>query len=430
MKTDKEMDLLLREALAPRQEPDQALQKRLLDEWDRLNREGYPAKASESLSQEEGRKVIAMKKRKVVSMVAAAAICVLTVSVTTAAAVKYLSREEIVEEMNDKSAKDAFESGEVLEVNQTQEAGDYRFRLYAVATKEQLEENGLWNEESGAETGGTYAVISVERLDGTPMPATSSDEYGELSFFMSPLIQGLTPWQYNIASMGGGYGDMVRDGKLYRIISCDDIALFADRQLYLCITQSTFYETNAFSYQEDGTIIRNEEYEGINVLFKLPIDPSRADEQKAAAYLEKLEQEWGGDSDDSEEGIQENASKDSKYNKMMEQILLAEQGKGADISDSSEISDETLLGYCTLEEDSVQTLSVKDGMANYSYGGSDTSFNVEWIFKRKDLVVETMISASEDSEEILLKAFKKEADGTIKGMTYKMTDESIAANIQ
>ena len=40
MKTDKEMDLLLREALAPRQEPDQALQNSMSEEWDILNREG------------------------------------------------------------------------------------------------------------------------------------------------------------------------------------------------------------------------------------------------------------------------------------------------------------------------------------------------------------------------------------------------------
>ena len=428
MKTDKEMDLLLREALAPREEPDQALQEHLLGEWDRLTRKEYSAKASESLSQEKGGKVIAMKKRKAATMVAAAAACVLAVSVTAAAAVKYLSREEIVQEMNDKSAEDAFESGEVLEINQTKEAGDYRFRLYAVATKEQLAESGLWEESGiGADTGGTYAVISVERLDGTPMPATSSDEYGNLSFFMSPLIQGLSPWQYNIASMGGAYGDMVKDGMLYRIISCDDIAVFADRELYLCITDTIFYETAAFDYQEDGTITRNEGYDGINVLFELPIDRSRADEKKAAAYLEGLEQEWNSDS--GEESIQEKSPEDSQYNTMMAKILSAEQEKGADISDISEIPAKTLLGYCRLDEASVQTLSVKDGMAEYSYNGGNTSFNVEWLFGREDLVTETLLGASEEGEEVRLRVFEKEADGTVKAMEYVMTEETIAANI-
>ena len=136
---------------------------------------------------------------------------------------------------------------------------------------------------------GMYAVVAIERLDGTPMPAVSDERYGELNLFISPLITGLKPWQYNIASMNGGYTDIVEDGILYRLISCDDIALFADRELYLCISDTTFYDTNAYQYDESsGKVSRNTEYDGINLLFSLPIDISKADHTAAEAYLEKL----------------------------------------------------------------------------------------------------------------------------------------------
>lgn len=141
-----------------------------------------------------------MKKRKLASMAAVAAVCILAVSTTAVAAVKYLSKDEIVSQIGYGGAGEAISGDETLEINDTLEAGDYRFKLYAAATKEELAGSGL--EDGLSKEGGTYVILAVERLDGTPMPDTSSDEYGNIEFFVSPLIQGLEPWQYNMASMG------------------------------------------------------------------------------------------------------------------------------------------------------------------------------------------------------------------------------------
>lgn len=300
--TDDKMDFLLREALAPDMEPERATKEAIRMKM-AAAREGCleyntrntsaPAihKRASKGCQLLRRDDMDWSKRRKASVAIVSMICILVASITGVAASRYLSREEIVEGMKDREAKEVYEKGNVLEINQTQEAGGYVFTLYSIASGELLEQcglNGLSGKDGVKES--TYAVLSIARKDGTPMPATSSDEYGELDFFVSPLIQGLEPWNFNMASMGGSYSEMEKDGIWYRVMECDNIVPFANRRLYLCINESQFYRSEAFRYnQEDGTITRNEEYEGINLLFDLPIDPAYGDEQKVAEYL----RQWG-----------------------------------------------------------------------------------------------------------------------------------------
>ena len=49
-----------------------------------------------------------MKKRRMASIAAMAVVCTLAVSTTAVAAIKYLSRDEIVSEIGNKGAEDAF----------------------------------------------------------------------------------------------------------------------------------------------------------------------------------------------------------------------------------------------------------------------------------------------------------------------------------
>lgn len=76
---------------------------------------------------------------------------------------------------------------------------------------------------------------------------------------------------------------------MYRLIECDGVEMFADRGLYLCISASNFYDVKAFHYNEEtGEISRNADYEGANALFRLPLDSSKADPEKAEKYLKEL----------------------------------------------------------------------------------------------------------------------------------------------
>ncbi len=351
-----------------------------------------------------------MKNKRRLSIAAAAAICVLAVSTTVAVAatVRYLSREEIIKEVKDPYAENAFKNGTTLDINQTVEAGDYRFRVYSIATQEKLTENGL---NEGLE-GGTYVIVSIERIDGTSM----LDDYHEKTFLVSPLIQGLEPWSYNIFSMGGSYTQKIKDGILYRIIKCDEIALFADRQIYLSILDDTFYQKDAYHYNEvDGTISREESYDGINLLFELPIDKSRADKEKAAQYLRELEKSW-------EKEIVETGSE------LLDNIIRQERAKGSNAICIEEIPVEVLISYAKLDEDSVKVLTPRDdGMIEYTYyrkdesGGSDMRALDDFLLRFPDGTGTILIGINfgeNSEEEVIFRVFTRDADGIIKGMEY------------
>lgn len=434
MKTEREIDKLMQEALSPEIEPDKALNENLLHMWDGQ----YSDNASENRCSDMDTDLISdrvdmvykrkkehvtknyfiskkermseMKNKRRLSIAAAAAICVLAVSTTVAVAatVRYLSREEIIKEVKDPYAENAFKNGTTLDINQTVEAGDYRFRVYSIATQEKLTENGL---NEGLE-GGTYVIVSIERIDGTSM----SDDYHEKTFLVSPLIQGLEPWSYNIFSMGGSYTQKIKDGILYRIIKCDEIALFADRQIYLSILDDTFYQKDAYHYNEvDGTISREESYDGINLLFELPIDKSRADKEKAAQYLRELEKSW-------EKEIVETGSE------LLDNIIRQERAKGSNAICIEEIPVEVLISYAKLDEDSVKVLTPRDdGMIEYTYyrkdesGGSDMRALDDFLLRFPDGTGTILIGINfgeNSEEEVIFRVFTRDADGIIKGMEY------------
>lgn len=282
----KKLDKILKVALTLDVKPEEELNQHILEEW------------KENISMKKGG-----KRRIVVAVVAA---CMVLATGSVLAAAKYMQMTELAERSGIDTMKNVFSGEDVTEINETKEAGEYRFTLLGIASGEAWVESSLSEQLSDLQ--GTYAAVAIERLDGTAMPDTSEDEYGMLSFFISPLIAGLKPWQYNIASMNGGYTDLVEDGILYRLISCDDVIPFADRELYLCISDTTFYDTNAYQYDENsGKISRKEEYSGINLLFSLPVDNSKADPVAAERYLKELEESWGSDSKDESEAMQKAA---------------------------------------------------------------------------------------------------------------------------
>lgn len=413
MKKDNKIDLLMQEALTSDIAPDKRLNERIIREWDRCN--------SDALADNPrfGKGVYDMKKRKMASVAAMAAVCILAISTTAVAAVKYLSRDEIVSEVGNEDAEEALEGGEVLELNETLEAGGYRFKLYAAATREGLIESGL--EDTVSAEGGTYVVLSIERTDGTPMPETSSDEYGELHFFVSPLIQGLEPWRYNLASMGGAYSTTVKNGVLYRIIECDDIALFADRQIYLCITDTDFYPVEAYDYHEtNGTITRKEGYQGINLLMNLPIDSGRADEAAALAYLRELETSWEAQPEEPVVGANGIVSTD---NPKLDEIILKEREKDAGITSLDDIPIENLLSYAVLEEDFVKKVTVgEDGIVEYSYCYADGSSSSGVGFVSEDFLNGktdmTLLGYGYSERDAEFQVCRRDADGTVWFMVY------------
>lgn len=270
---DKELDRVFKNALSTNYVPDQELNKKILQ----------TAKEREN-----------MNIRKFRRLPAIIAVCILLIcsSVTVFATWKYLApKDEAIEYGNSQLAK-AFESDEAITINETQSHGAYNITVLGVVSGRNLSE--FCSNGDNVRSDRTYAVVAISKTDGTPMPKTSDDEYGKEPFFISPLIQGLNPNQYNIVTMNGGYFEIVKDGIMYRMIDCDNVELFADREIYLCVANSTFFNRNAYVFDEEtGKITLNGSFEGMNLLFKLPLNAKNADKDAAQKYLDDIALSWG-----------------------------------------------------------------------------------------------------------------------------------------
>lgn len=266
-----QLDELLRHALTPNDEPDFWLNQKIVNQV------------------KEHREMTGRIKRRFPAAAVVAVMMMCLSSVTVYAALKYLNPAEMAEEMKDAKLAEVFLSERATIINEIQSYGDYSVTLLSIVSGEMLSEYPHYNENNSIAADRTYAVVAIENANGVSMPDTSEEGYGELEFFASPLIGDYNPAVYNIAVMSGNYTDMTEDGILYRLLECDNIEIFADHDLYLCVSEGTFYNAEAYCYDElTGQICRNEAYEGLNALFDLPVDISKANPEKAAEYIASL----------------------------------------------------------------------------------------------------------------------------------------------
>ncbi len=268
------LDELLANALTPDVRPDEALNGQILQ------------KAKEE-AQMRG-KIWNGRKAAVAASIAAAVLVLGTG--TTYAAWRYLSPQEAAREIHNATLADAFKGDGAQIINESQTFGKYRATLIGIVSGKSITD---FETSSGGEVldDRSYWLLAIEHADGTPMPDTSSPQYGEESFLASPFIQGYNPGQYNVYSFSGGYTEFVKDGVRYRMGECDNLEAFADREVYLGLTDDASLRSVDLGYVFDeatGKITRNESYEGCNALFKLPLDASKADAKKAEAYIQSL----------------------------------------------------------------------------------------------------------------------------------------------
>lgn len=215
-------------------------------------------------------------------LIAVAIICIL--GTTVFAAYHYLTAKDVANTFGDTELAKYF--GEHGAISETITDGGYKATVLGIVSGENISnfESSAW--EIFPER--TYAVVAVEKTDGTSM--TFED-----TILVSPLIEGLKPWEYNIFRMNGGYQSNIIDGVLYRIIEFDSIEYFADRKVYMAILSDSFIDNKPYSYNEEtGVITANKDYEGTNILIELELDKSKADPDKAEQYLKKV---WASSSD-------------------------------------------------------------------------------------------------------------------------------------
>lgn len=224
-----------------------------------------------------------MKKKSwsVLSKVAVAALCLVVGSTVSYAAWHLLSPKEAAEQLGYEKVAEEFDKKyadltDPSYVQQTVENDTYIVHYLGEVTGKDLNKNEL---HTDAEK--TYYVTAIERKDETPI---SYDD----RLIITPFVKGLAPWQFNVYRMDGAMTSEIVGDVLYSMTEADSIEIFADRGVYLGIVDNA-PNNDMFSFdQKSGEIHAIEDYEGVNMIFDLALDPAKADTKKAAEYLESL----------------------------------------------------------------------------------------------------------------------------------------------
>lgn len=401
MKND--LDELLKLVLTPREEAGDILNRRILEQ----------VKETGNMKQK--------KYKRASAAVIAAAVAAAT-SLTAFAAWQYRSASDVADSIGDEKLARAFvqqteAAGETTGGNEeqspsgeSQSCGGYKVTVLGMVSGENLSE---YQRKSGDElhSDRTYCAVAIQREDGTAINTEQEN------FFVSPLIGGLNPDLYNAASLSGNYSEFAEEGILYRLLECDNIAYFADHELYLCVTDTAFYDSSLYNYHEaDGSISRNTEYQGLNALFTLKLDTALADPEKAQALIDKV-----------------NASSPDED---WEYELPQEMKEAMEWAD--QITPENIEQYCVRMENTVQTVTVdEDGYfrtqawlvneaVSDTRGGSGGKIKFDILFRERipGLRIDG-VSTGDSLEELVITTYTLNEDGTVTFAAWVPKEVSI-----
>ena len=237
-----------------------------------------------------------MKKSKWLSanrIAAKAAIiaCVFMLSAGTVFAARYfLSPAEVANEVGNAKLEAAFQSDQAVLCDETQSIDNYDIRLLGMVSGEDLSDAISEEREGEFSKDRTYVAVAIERKDGKGVGDGDS-------FFVMPLIDGVSPEEFDSAKLIGRSWTLYSDENkmAYCIVDMENIEPFADRKIYIGVQDggglSDEGTTGEMPYQYDekaGTFRRNEDYDGLNALFELPVSSGKADHGKAGELLESI----------------------------------------------------------------------------------------------------------------------------------------------
>ena len=229
-------------------------------------------------------KPIMIKQSFKTAVIAAAIIMLL--ATTVFAAWHFLTPSEVADKLEKPALSAAFDSENAININKSITSGDYIFTLLAIVSGKDISDQQYFSNYE-LRNDRSYIMTAIQRADGNPMPSYEDDGY--MPFYISPYIKGQKPWQVNAHTLHGGATEILADGVLYCLVEFENITMFADRGVYIGITDGSFPNKQAFILNEQtGELSVNPDYDGTSILFDLPIDKSLADPEKAQAFLDDI----------------------------------------------------------------------------------------------------------------------------------------------
>lgn len=231
-------------------------------------------KLTKSKISDETFKPIKSTRRISILIVAVVAACLL--SITACAAIYFLTPKDVAQALERYQLAELFTDEDTIYNIPPQQSGGYNIKLLGIAS------GTILSDYSNVDTEKTYFVIAISNSDGTPVL-----DYSDL--MVSPFVKGYQPWLLNIFTIDGvKKRGFIYEGVEYNIFECSNIEIFADKTVYLAVYDGLAPSRSTFAMADDGTISFNEEYTGVQAMFEIPLDKSKADVEAANELLEKI----------------------------------------------------------------------------------------------------------------------------------------------
>ena len=209
-------------------------------------------------------------------------------SVTAYAIVTLLTPAEIARELGHDALAQAFENGEGILIEESVASKGFVFTLHGMATGENLL---AFYEE--AEDSKTMLVLSVRRENGRPMDYFNPETIiGDTYFSYCVVFEGFKPWLISSRTIGGTGGQMFeKDGVLYVLLDCSSFDIFADRNPSFVVWNAVEIGigpgSELFQMRENGSIAFADGMQVARAMFRLPLDPAKADPAKVEQLLKE-----------------------------------------------------------------------------------------------------------------------------------------------
>lgn len=207
-----------------------------------------------------------------------AAVCAAALVVSVSAAVLWLSPSQVAQEMNQSWLAEAFDSPDAIVIDETVESGEFSITLLGLVTGGNLD---VLNQDLDGER--TYAVLALRRLDGTPL---ENQTFDFIRYALTPLVAGYSPTAVNNWTLDATARGLAKDGVYYYLLDTASVEMFSDRTVYMAFYEGGAPSNSIFTMADDGSIAFAEDFEGVQALFTLPLDPSKADPAAAEAFVE------------------------------------------------------------------------------------------------------------------------------------------------
>ena len=323
-------------------------------------------------------------KRSFVAL-AASIMAIVLIGTTAFAAWYFLNPSEVAQKFENAALSAAFKSDTAVNINKSIVSGNYKFTLLAAVAGKDITDMPYYNSDE-IQNDRTYAVIAIQNADGT---AISEGTQYDTSFFASPLIKGLEPLRKNVVGMNdAGYSQILIDGVLYRITECDNMEIFADCGLYFAICTGTFFEEDAFIYNEQtGEIKTNENFIGSSAIFDLPLYKKLADPVKAEQYLKDQDKPTDNETEDDSSKLFD------------------------DIDWEKAVPVEKTIQKITVDADSAITFTY-----DFEYGSGTISADFYEHFSNDKTEQTAIISMMASDDNVYAVRVTKDADGTLTGV--------------